>query len=321
MSESISQKQCSRCKQWKPATTEFFHADKSTSDKLTCQCRECRVRHHPPANLPQQRKQCCQCKQWKPMTTEFFHADRSMSDGLRKKCRDCKNLTARHLVKDGYKRCTQCHQELLATHEYFTKSSTEKHGLCAVCRECRQQQNIESRIIGVLPSEGHLKQCSQCQQSKPATLDFFTSDQSKTDHLSTRCKECINSKRRAIVHTEAFYKKRRQQLRYYYRTKERERLQAHIRSTKRRCRKKNVSGKYKIEDIQMLYQQQEGKCRYCFAELDQTSYHIDHVIPLTHPGSSNDPWNLALACPSCNLSKGNKSLQEWLESKRLKGNK
>ena len=42
MSDSIPQKQCSKCKQFKPATLEFFSGEKRVLDGLTRQCRACR---------------------------------------------------------------------------------------------------------------------------------------------------------------------------------------------------------------------------------------------------------------------------------------
>lgn len=40
--------------------------------------------------------------------------------------------------------------------------------------------------------------------------------------------------------------------------------------------------------------------------------HIDHVVPVQR-GGTNDPSNLAVACSSCNLRKGSKSLDAYLK--------
>lgn len=58
-----------------------------------------------------------------------------------------------------------------------------------------------------------------------------------------------------------------------------------------------------------IYERDGGRCVYCGAETGQR-FHIDHVFPLAH-GGNNDPDNLALACPPCNLAKGAKSILEW----------
>jgi len=83
----------------------------------------------------------------------------------------------------------------------------------------------------------------------------------------------------------------------------------------RRARKLHNGGTHTTKDIQTQYQRQKGKCYYCKVKLGK-AYHVDHVIPLSK-GGSNGPENLVIACPSCNLSKRNKLLHEWLEGGRL----
>jgi len=49
-------------------------------------------------------------------------------------------------------------------------------------------------------------------------------------------------------------------------------------------------------------------CRYCGNYVPVG--HVDHIIPLSR-GGTDDPNNLVWACPTCNLSKGNQTWQEW----------
>ena len=53
-----------------------------------------------------------------------------------------------------------------------------------------------------------------------------------------------------------------------------------------------------------LYDDQEGKCAYCFKYVN-TNYHIDHIVPLSVGGCSNIE-NLVVSCPQCNLKASNK---------------
>jgi 5-methylcytosine-specific restriction endonuclease McrA len=48
-----------------------------------------------------------------------------------------------------------------------------------------------------------------------------------------------------------------------------------------------------------------GRCEYCHLpeEFSELSFHVEHIIPRQH-GGTDDPENLALACPECNLRKG-----------------
>lgn len=64
-----------------------------------------------------------------------------------------------------------------------------------------------------------------------------------------------------------------------------------------------------IADVRRLLADQHGLCAYCGQPM--TFYHVDHVVPLAK-GGGNDAANLALACPACNMAKGDKSLLQWL---------
>lgn len=79
---------------------------------------------------------------------------------------------------------------------------------------------------------------------------------------------------------------------------------------KRRATKLSSGGSWTDRDIKVIYAQQDGKCAYCGIELNGT-YHIDHIHPLSR-GGSNWPDNLACACARCNLSKSDKTIEEWL---------
>lgn len=58
-----------------------------------------------------------------------------------------------------------------------------------------------------------------------------------------------------------------------------------------------------------LFDEQDGKCVACGIELGD-NFHLDHIVPLSRGGLNVDS-NVQLLCPSCNLSKGNKTMQEW----------
>lgn len=51
-----------------------------------------------------------------------------------------------------------------------------------------------------------------------------------------------------------------------------------------------------------------GQCEYCrmHQPLQGATFHVEHVTPRS-AGGTDDESNLALACPSCNLAKSNRS--------------
>ena len=62
-------------------------------------------------------------------------------------------------------------------------------------------------------------------------------------------------------------------------------------------------------DLQCLMVRTSGLCSYCRLPAG-SSPHFDHVIPVVR-GGAHAIGNLVLACASCNLSKGSKTVMEW----------
>lgn len=58
------------------------------------------------------------------------------------------------------------------------------------------------------------------------------------------------------------------------------------------------------------------RCSFCKRRFeDNETRTVDHLIPL-NKGGGNDPWNLIPACHSCNSSKRDKDVYEWLNDKK-----
>lgn len=71
----------------------------------------------------------------------------------------------------------------------------------------------------------------------------------------------------------------------------------------RRALKAKSGGKWNTSDIALLLEEQGGKCGLCFSAFGDDGFHVDHFMPLAL-GGSNDPSNLQLLHPTCNLKKG-----------------
>jgi 5-methylcytosine-specific restriction endonuclease McrA len=80
----------------------------------------------------------------------------------------------------------------------------------------------------------------------------------------------------------------------------------------RRARKLSQAGAvpHNIEEI--LFEKQSGLCFYCSGDLNLTGYHQDHKMPLAK-GGLHDETNLCLACPSCNVRKSTKTVEQFME--------
>ncbi|MBI2154811.1 MAG: HNH endonuclease [Candidatus Rokubacteria bacterium] len=64
-----------------------------------------------------------------------------------------------------------------------------------------------------------------------------------------------------------------------------------------------------LEGQKMLIEEFDGKCAYC----GNPATTWDHVVPVIRGGRTT-PSNVVPACSSCNSSKKNRDVLEWLEA-------
>lgn len=86
---------------------------------------------------------------------------------------------------------------------------------------------------------------------------------------------------------------------------------ARINIAARRARQVAAEGAFTTKDVSQLFRKQKGLCAYCFIKVGK-SYHIDHILPLVK-GGTNWPDNLQICCKPCNLSKGKKTHDEFVQ--------
>lgn len=92
------------------------------------------------------------------------------------------------------------------------------------------------------------------------------------------------------------------------------RAQARHRKHKRRAEQRMAT----VGDSRLITQMtgqwlssKETRCFYCDTPLYGKKMHIDHIEPLSR-GGAHAIENLCAACPSCNLSKKDKTFEEWM---------
>lgn len=63
----------------------------------------------------------------------------------------------------------------------------------------------------------------------------------------------------------------------------------------------------KVELQRLVEARAQQRCEYCrmHQSLQGASFHIEHILPVSL-GGTDDPDNLAWACPGCNLKKSNR---------------
>lgn len=195
-----------------------------------------------------------------------------------------------------FKTCPKCKSQYPQTAEYFHRSKTTKSGFTSRCKPCanddhhdyyrknKEQLLEKSRQYNAAHSAEHVKRVRQWKLANP--------EKSKT-----------NNKKWTDAHKDQIKK-----VRTIWRKKNPEKQRAYARRWRRK--KLDAAGSHTPEDIVAIYQSQKGLCYYCGVEVGE-KYEVDHVDPISQ-GGSDSAWNLVIACPSCNRSKGDKSFVEWM---------
>lgn len=276
-------KQCSRCQQELPATSQFFYRNASSSDGFRPNCKTCvnaemkskRDESRPPTPvIPIGYKQCPTCKQIKQATSEFYHRNTYSSDGWMYHCKSC-------------------------SADYNRSRYTPKRPPLPVVRE------------------GY-KVCNSCGKAYPATTENFSPHKSTRDKLKHECRAChsVWGKQYRMKPEVKERSKKNAQI-YEKNHKDARRARYH----KRRARKNSVKGTHTAEQVRQQYDRQKGKCYYCRDKVKWGDHHIEHTFPLSRVADTDIPANnieyLVIACRHCNLSKGNRFPWEWAEGGRL----
>lgn len=80
---------------------------------------------------------------------------------------------------------------------------------------------------------------------------------------------------------------------------------------------KPMSRQQITKDAKAAVAAREGmRCVYCGSI--QGPFHFDHIFPVSR-GGRNEPSNLVVACDTCNISKNDRTLVEWVALMRGRG--
>jgi 5-methylcytosine-specific restriction endonuclease McrA len=199
------------------------------------------------------------------------------------------------------KRCADCLQYFPATPEYFNRDKARKDGFNPYCRDCRKARRAVEYAKNPQPAKeraskwytaNHERALAYRRERRATHREQLNREAAE---YRERNRDAINSKIRAYKR-EVYFPANRDKYRVW--------------DLARRARKQQASGAHTAAEINALYERQHGRCAYCGCELNG-KYEVDHVIPLSR-GGANDATNLALACRTCNRSKGTRLLSEWL---------
>ena len=296
-------------------------------------------------------KKCPRCNRELPKNTYFFHSSWKRHDGLHGICKECEGSSFGwgrnknfELQKIGKKYCKTCDRILPLNEIYFSKSSgkcNQKTGFASNCKECNKIKfgiNSINSLMEFLDVKSDSKICTQCMLELPDTDDYF---HRKNDRKfgKTICKKCTAKKSGRILTGARHLNVSKSHL-----LKDNEKfctscggifLEQDI------CRKDGIylcdkcykdRNKYNFEKRRTMrnnllsdltqYEWKEtllyfnNKCAYCGISEEECfkNYHKflsqDHILALSKGGGFTKN-NIVPACPSCNSSKNNMSIEDF----------
>jgi hypothetical protein len=213
----------------------------------------------------------------------------------------------------------------------------------SACLGFSNHRQGRSRAFSVSCGGDMEKKCSKCGQVKPLA-DYYR-DAAAKDGLCLRCKICHRAVASAyyLLHRDkkaayslahhnekgeydAAYRVSHRQARnasaraYYQAHREEEAVntriwalahpdkmldyEAHRRALKRQAYVEVISRT-------AVYARDGGRCHICHKRVDPKKWHLDHLIPLSK-GGEHSYRNVAVACPKCNISRGNRGHAQML---------
>jgi len=145
--------------------------------------------------------------------------------------------------------------------------------------------------------------CSKCGREKKLTPKFWQRDATKSDGFSAVCKTCRRT-----------YDKQRDAIRNKLPAR---RLLLHVMAVNARARALGDDGVLTVSDVLHKLQETNYCCYWCNSPLGER-FDIEHIKAFAR-GGKNAADNIVVSCRSCNSSKGQRTLDQWLLVLAMRG--
>ena len=188
------------------------------------------------------------------------------------------------------KLCARCNENKDVSH--FRKFPKNRDGLQSYCNECQKAYNREYRKDNPRYAEQHNAESKRFREN----------------HIE-KIKERLSVLYRKNI---TFNRQRNRGAMKIWRSKNKEKTKMY--EENRRARVLGVEGNgITVEEWKTIKNEAGNRCSYCGKK--SSKLQMDHVVPVSKGGSHNAE-NITPACPSCNQSKGNRSLLRFFYNRK-----
>lgn len=205
-------------------------------------------------------------------------------------------------IPQGYKHCSKC-GEVKPCYDFGNTKRNGKTVLQYACKKC-------------LAEKARIRYRNNPEKAKETSRNYRKAHPDKIRDHTARYREANSSKMNEA--TRRWRRNNIEKSRQINRQWKKEHPEANRRKDYvRRVRKLKIPNINLANIEEILFDVQNGYCMYCQCELFN-GYDLDHIVPLSladllnnqHPG--HVPTNLCLACETCNSSKKDAILEDWL---------
>lgn len=271
-------------------------------------------------------KLCRKCGETKPLTKEFWY----WRDGCRwsSPCIVCQRAAKNErrakdpeTVRAWYRAWRAAHQKQVRAQDRAWRAENVE--------QINQRRRAQYAANGErIRARNRAWRQANPEKARTSLHRWYTANKSRVLEASRKWREANQERRRATdkawreknaekerlrsQHRQSQYPERWRAWRRNWKKANLEQVRVHAKN--RRAREKNAEGSFTLADLRRIFAEQGGKCAYCGDQLylrKRGGLSIDHVIPLVR-GGSNYPENLVCACISCNSSKNDRLLDEWI---------
>lgn len=232
----------------------------------------------------------------------------------RKYCNECKEIVNKERAALYAKEYAKKNREKLNTYnrKWYAENTQKFQKSWRKWRDKNKESYLERR---------REQYKNDPERHKKYAIEYYQRNRDECNEKSKEWKK-RNPEQVKILKKRYYWRNREQILegrkskREYYRDlrrqwREKNRIHVRVKNRNRYALKMGAYGSHTAQEFEELCKSYNWECTYCRTKMNIMTVTEDHVIPLSR-GGSNLIENIVPACMSCNISKSNKNLLDFL---------